>query len=131
MEGIFSSGQAYVALSRATSAAGLTITGYNKGLVYSSAAAVKFYREVENRCKRHGEMELERVVCRMKEEEEGGCGMMDGRGGGACSSTGVAAVKGEAGGGATSIHSSSEGAAEVTTSVYDLCHLHPITSNQQ
>ena len=47
MEGIFTSGQAYVALSRATSAEGLTISGYSRGLVFSSPAAIRFYDHIE------------------------------------------------------------------------------------
>ena len=47
MEGIFTSGQAYVALSRATSAEGLSITGYSSRLVFSNSAAIQFYRGIE------------------------------------------------------------------------------------
>jgi len=46
MEGIFTSGQAYVALSRAQSAEGLKITGYNNKLVFPNATAVRFYNDI-------------------------------------------------------------------------------------
>lgn len=55
MEGIFSSGQAYVALSRALSAAGLSISGYNKKLVYANSSAIRFYEEVKCGLKKAGE----------------------------------------------------------------------------
>ena len=47
MAGIFTTGQAYVALSRAMSAEGLTVTGYHKKLVYANPAAILFYEDIQ------------------------------------------------------------------------------------
>jgi hypothetical protein len=57
MDGIFTTGQAYVALSRATNAEGLKVTGYNKSLVYSNPNAVRFYDNIKNRIQRKSEIE--------------------------------------------------------------------------
>jgi hypothetical protein len=47
MDGMFTSGQAYVALSRATSAEGLQIKGYNKQLIFTNPSAIKFYKNID------------------------------------------------------------------------------------
>ena len=57
MDGIFTTGQAYVALSRATNAEGLKVTGYNKSLVYSNPDAVRFYDNIKSRILRESEIE--------------------------------------------------------------------------
>lgn len=47
MGGIFTSGQAYVALSRSVSEEGLTVRDYSRRLVFSHPAAIRFYEDVE------------------------------------------------------------------------------------
>jgi len=46
-EGIFAEGQMYVALSRATSLAGLSLKNFDKRLVRANADALKFYQELK------------------------------------------------------------------------------------
>lgn len=46
MDNVFSCGQAYVALSRATSLAGLKLRGYHRQLVTANPLAVQFYEQL-------------------------------------------------------------------------------------
>lgn len=95
MEGIFTSGQAYVALSRATSADGLKITGYRKNLIFSNPEAVTFYENIHRNKNRDSGDEAGRVQLQHQEGEEA----------------------------AQETSSSPHSQLGVTTSVHDLCNL--------